>query len=156
MTDVPEDLTTVGRHHGNDPPTDTGQEVRSPQGPDPETLAAESTPALFQVVRTADPDRVQIRGHSPRAEISSPEEGVEEIGQYPTVNALRDALTETGIEGRTAVFEDTEADRVLTDSSVTPDHAWIGRPRFETITFFVDEGAADEYVRSLDAPSSSA
>ena len=65
-------------------------------------------------------------------------------------------MTLESVSTRTAVFEDTEADRVLTDSNVTPDHAWIGRPRFETITFFVDEGAADEYVRSLDAPSSSA
>ncbi len=155
MTDVPNDLTTVGRHRGNDPSTKTGQEVRSPEGPDPETKSAEPTPALFQVVRAADPDRVQVRVHSPRAEVSVPEDGPEDLGQYRTVDALRDGLMDADIDGRTAVFEDTEDDRILTDSDVTADHAWIGRPRFETITFFAREDAAAEYARGLDASSSS-
>lgn len=156
MTDVPDDLTSVGRHRGNDPPTETGQEVRSPDGPDPETKSAEPTPALFQVLRTADPDRVQVRAHSPRADVPSPEDDTEELGRPRTVDALRDALKNAEIDGSTAVFEDAEADRVLTDTSVTPDHAWIGRPRFETITFFADEDAASEYVRGLDASLPSA
>lgn len=155
MTDVPEDLTTVGRHHGNDPPAETGQEVRSPQGPDPETKSAEPTPALFQVVRASDPDRIQVRVYSPRAEVPAPEDGSEELGRHRTVDRLRDTLTDADIAGQSAVFEDVEAHRVLTDSQVTPDHAWIGRPRFETITFFADEDAAAEYVRGLDAPSPS-
>lgn len=155
MTDVPEDLTTVGQHQGNDPPTETGQEVRSPQGPDPATKSAEPTPALFQVVRASDPDRIQVRVHSPRTEVPSPEKGSDELGQHRTVDSLRDTLTDADIDGRTAVFEDAEDDRVLTDSQVTPDHAWIGRPRFETITFFADEDAAAEYVRGLDASSPS-
>lgn len=153
MTDVPDDLTAVGRHRGNNPSTETGQEVRSPEGPDPETKSAAPTPALFQVVRAADPDRVQVRVHSPRAEVSVPEDGPEELGQYRTVDALRDALTDADIDGRTTVFEDTADDRVLTDSNVTADHGWIGRPRFETITFFASDDAADEYVRGLDASS---
>lgn len=155
MTDVPDDLTSVGRHRGNDPLPDTGQEVRSPEGPDPDSKPATPSPALYQVVRASDPNRVQIRVHSPRADVSVPEDGPEEIGQYRTVNALRDALTGADIDGYTAVFEDTEADKVLTDSNVTPDHAWIGRPRYETITFFADADAADEYVASLDRPSAS-
>lgn len=156
MTDVPDDLTTVGRHRGNDPPTETGQEVRSPDGPNPETKSAEPTPALFQVVRATDPDRVQVRAHSPRADVPSPEDGPEELGRHRTLDALRDALTNAEIDGSTAVFEDAQADRVLTDTNVTPEHAWIGRPRFETITFFADEDAASEYVHGLDASSPSA
>ena len=151
MTDVPDDLTSVGRHRGNEPPTETGQEVRSPEGPDPETTPADPAPALFQVVRASDPDRVQVRVHSPRAEVPAPEEEFDEIGQYRTVDGLRDALTEAAIDGYWAVFEDAEADRVLTDAKVTPDHAWIGRPRFETTSFFADEDAADAYAHGLDA-----
>jgi hypothetical protein len=155
MTDVPDDLTSVGRHRGNEPPTETGQEVRSPEGPDPETTPADPSPALFQVLRASDPNLVQIRVHSPRAEVPAPEEEVDEIGQYRTVDGLRDALTEAEIDSDWAVFVDAEANRVLTDANVTPDHAWIGRPRFETITFFADEDAAAEYTRGLDASSPS-
>jgi hypothetical protein len=155
MTDVPDDLTDVGRHRGNDPPTDTGQEVRSPSGPDPDSTPADPAPALFQVVRAADPDRVQVRVHSPRADVPPPEDGPDELGQYRTVEALREALADAAIEGYTAVFEDAAADKVLTDADVTPDHAWIGQPRYETITFFADAAAADEYARGLDRPSPS-
>jgi len=108
-----------------------------------------------EVVRAADPDRVQVRVHSPRTEVSVPEDGPEDLGQYRTVDALRDALMDAEIDGRTTVFEDTKDHRILTDSDVTADHAWIGRPRFETITFFAREDAAVEYVRGLDASSPS-
>ena len=153
MTDVPDDLTSVGNHHGNEPPTETGQEVRSPSGPDPDSTPADPAPALFQLVRDTSPDRVQIRVHSPRADIPAPEDGPEELGQYRTVAALREALTDADIDGHTAVFEDGKAEKVLTDADVTTDHAWIGQPRYETITFFADADAAAEYANSLDGPS---
>jgi hypothetical protein len=153
MTDVPDDLTSVGRHHGNDPPTETGQEVRSPSGPPPDSTAAEPSPALFQLVRAADPDRVQIRVHSARADVPPPEEGPEELGQYRTVEALREALADADVDGHTAVFEDAEAEKVLTDAPVTPDHAWIGQPRYETVTFFADPDAAAAYASTLDRPA---
>lgn len=154
MTDIPDDLTSVGRHHGNEPPTDTGQEVRSPSGPDPDSTPAAPSPALFQVVRSADPDRIQIRVHSPRADVPSPEEGPEEMGQYRTVAALHEALADAEMEGYTGVFEDVKDEKVLTDANVTPDHAWIGQTRYETITLFADPDAADAYVSTLDPPSS--
>jgi hypothetical protein len=153
MTDIPDDLTSVGSHHGNEPPTETGQEVRSPSGPDPDSTPADPAPALFQLVRGSDPDRVQIRVHSPRADVPAPEDDLEELGQYRTVEALRDALSDAAIDGDTAVFEDAEAEKVRTDTDVTPDHAWIGQPRYETITFFADADAADEYASRLDRPS---
>lgn len=146
MSDIPDDLTSVGSHHGNEPPTETGQEVRSPSGPPPDSTPADPAPALFQVVRYPDPTRVQIRVHSPRADVPPPEDGPEELGQYRTVAALREALADAEIDGSTAVFEDAETDKVLTDADVTPDHAWIGQPRYETITFFADADAADAYV----------
>lgn len=147
MSDVPDDLTSVGRHHGNDPPTETGQEVRSPEGPDPESDPADPAPALFQLLRDADTDHVQIRVHSPRAEVPSPEDGPGELGQYRTVSALRDALDEASIEGETAVFEDAQTGKILTDTDVASDHAWIGQPRYKVITFFPTEEAANEYVQ---------
>jgi hypothetical protein len=153
MTDVPDDLTSVGRHHGNEPPTETGQEVRSPEGPDPDSKPATPAPALFQLVRQADVDRVQIRVHSARAQISPPEaEDTEELGQYRSVDDLRAALADVGLEGRTAIFEDAESETVLTDADVTPDHPWIGQPRYERITFVSDEGAVSDYVSGLDRP----
>jgi hypothetical protein len=153
MDDLPDDLTSVGRHHGNEPPTETGQEVRSPEGPDPDAQPATPAPALFQVVRRPDADRVQIRVHSARAALSPPEdEGTEEIGQYRSVDDLRAALADADIEGHTAVFEDAESETVLTDADVSPDHAWIGKPRYERITFLPDEGAVSDYVGGLDRP----
>jgi hypothetical protein len=154
MTDVPDDLTSVGSHHGNDPPTDTGQEVRSPSGPAPDSTPAAPSPALFQVVRSADPDRIQIRVHSPRADVPAPEEGPEEMGQYRTAAALREALADAEIDGYTGVFEDAEAEKVLTDANVTPDHAWIGQTRYPTITLFADPEAAEDYASNLDHPTS--
>lgn len=153
MSDVPDDLTSVGRHHGNDPPTETGQEVRSPEGPDPESDPADPAPALFQLLRDSDTDRIQIRVHSPRAEVPSPEEGPDELGQYRTVNALRDALDEASIGGRTAVFEDAQTGKMLTDSDVSSDHAWIGQPRYEVVTFFPDQESANEYMYDSDSSS---
>jgi len=153
MTDLPDDLTAVGRHRGNDAPTETGKEVRCPEGPPPDATPATPATALFQVVRRPDPDRIQIRIHSARAQISAPEhEETEEIGQYRSVDDLRAGLADVSIEGRTAVFEDAEADTVLTDTDVSPDHAWIGQPRYERITFVEDEGAASDYVSTLDRP----
>jgi len=153
MTDLPDDLTAVGRHRGHDAPTETGKEVRCPEGPPPDSTPATPAPALFQVVRQPEADRVQIRVHSARAQIPPPEdEGTDEIGQYRTVDALQSALANASIEGRTAIFEDAEADKVLTDTNVSADHAWIGRPRYERITFVADEGAASDYVSELDRP----
>ncbi|MFB6249406.1 MAG: hypothetical protein ABEL97_12630 [Salinibacter sp.] len=153
MDDLPDDLTSVGRHHGNEPPTDTGQEVRSPEGPDPDSTPATPAPALFQVVRRPDADRIQIRVHSARAQISPPEaEDTEEIGQYRSVDDLRAALSDADVDGRIAIFEDAESETVLTDTDVTPDHAWIGQPRYERITFVADEGDVSDYVGGLDRP----
>lgn len=153
MDDLPDDLTSVGSHQGNQPPTETGQEVRSPAGPDPDAKPASPAPALFQLLKDTANNRIQIRVHSARAEISPPaEEEVTEMGQYRSVEQLRDALHEASIEGRTAIFEDAEADKVLTDADVSATHPWIGQPRYERITFVADEAAVSEYVNGLDRP----
>jgi len=153
MSDLPDDLTAVGRHQGSDAPTETGKEVRCPEGPPPDSTPATPAPALFQLVRQPGADRLQIRVHSARAQIPAPEdEGPEELGQYRSVDDLREALADASIEGRTAIFEDAEADKVLTDTNVSADHAWIGQPRYERITFVKDEGAASEYLSTLDRP----
>lgn len=153
MADLPDDLTAVGRHRGNDPKPDTGQEVRSPEGPDPESNPATPAPALFQLVRNTTRDRVQVRVHSSRAEEPpAPDDNHAELGQYRSPDALRDALRDTSIEGRTAVFEDANSETVLTDDDITPDHAWIGQPRYERITFVADEDAVADYVSDLEYP----
>ncbi|PQJ33585.1 hypothetical protein BSZ35_02310 [Salinibacter sp. 10B] len=153
MDDLPDDLTSVGSHHGNQPPTETGQEVRSPSGPDPDSTPASPTPALFQLVRETDANRIQVRVHSARAQVSSPEaETIEEVGQYRTVDELRTALREAPIEGRIAIFEDAKTETVLTDDDATADHPWIGQPRYERITFVSDDAAVSNYVNSLDRP----
>jgi hypothetical protein len=153
MTDLPDDLTAVGHHRGNDAPTETGKEVRCPEGPPPDSSPATPATALFQLVHQTDADRLQIRVHSARAQISPPEdEDIEELGQYRSVEDLREALADASVEGRTAVFEDAETDNVLTDADVSPDHAWIGQPRYERITFVKDEGAASDYLSELDRP----
>lgn len=153
MDDLPDDLTSVGRHHGNDPPTETGQEVRSPEGPPPNSQPASPVPALFQLVRNSADNWLQIRLHSARAEVPSPEgDDTEEIGQYRSVEALRKALSDESIEHRTVIFEDTEEDKVLTETSVSADHSWIGLPRYERITFADDEAVSD-YIEGLDRSS---
>jgi hypothetical protein len=154
MDDLPDDLTSVGRHHGNEPPTETGQEVRSPDGPDPDSSPASPAPALFQLVRDTAQDRLQIRVHSARAEEppTPADADVEEIGQYRSVDALRAALADESIDGTIAVFEDAESETVLTDDDVTPNHTWIGQPRYERITFVADEGDISDYVGGLDYP----
>lgn len=154
MSDIPEDLTSVGTHHGNQPPTETGQEVRSPEGPDPSRTPSEPSPALFQVVRNSEEDWIQIRVHSPRAQVQAPDNGSEEVGQYRTVSALRTALETLSIGGQTAVFEDAEAEQVFTDSDVSPDHSWIGQPQYERITFVANDDAASAYLDRIDRPSS--
>jgi len=151
MPDVPDDLTSVGTDRGNDPPTETGQEVRSPDGPDPTTKPAAPSQALFQLLHDSATDRIQIRIHSPRAQVSAPnDEDTEELGQYRSVDALRDALSDLSIDGRTAIFEDASAGTVLTQNDVSPDHAWIGQPRYERVTFVPTEDDADDYVSTLD------
>jgi hypothetical protein len=154
MDDLPDDLTSVGRHHGNEPPTETGQEVRSPDGPDPDSSPAAPAPALFQLLRDTDRARLQVRVHTARTEDPPvPEaEGIEEVGQYRSVDALRAALEEAGLDGAPAVFEDAEAETVLAEDAVTADHAWIGQPRYERITVFADEGDRSDYVSGLDRP----
>ena len=149
MTDIPDDLTTVGIHHGNDPPPETGQTVRSPEGPDPSASDASPSRALFQVVRTPSENRLTVRAHSARAEVSAPEEG-EEVGTYRTEDALREALADEGVDGMGAVFEDAEANRVLVETDVTADHAWIGQLRYPTIAFFETVAEAEAFADARD------
>jgi len=153
MTDVPDDLPSVGRHHGNQPPEETGQTVSSPEGPDPSAGAARPTPALFQLTRPDD-GRLRLRAYSPRAEVPAPDDA-DEVGRHRTEEALREALAAEGIDGWTGVFEDAEADRVLTDE-VSSDHPWIGNPRYPTVTLFADADAAASYAeRATVTPDSS-
>ena len=153
MDDLPDDLTSVGSHQGNQPPTETGQEVRSPSGPDPDSTPATPAPALFQVIRDTEQDRIQIRVHSARAQVTAPDaDQIEEIGQYRSVDELRTALRDGTIEDRTAIFEDAKADKVLTHADVSADHPWIGQSRYERITFVPDETAVSDYVSELDRP----
>ncbi|PSQ95205.1 MAG: hypothetical protein BRD55_11860 [Bacteroidetes bacterium SW_9_63_38] len=154
MDDLPDDLPSVGRHRGNDPPTETGKEVRSPEGPAPDSSPASPAPALFQLIHAPDRDRLQIRVHSARTEEPPMPDAddVTEIGQYRSVDDLRTALREKSIEGRVAVFEDAESETVLTDEDVTPSHAWIGQPRYERITFVADAGDVSDYVSGLEYP----
>lgn len=151
MSDLPDDLTDVGVHRGNQPPTETGQTVRSPEGPDPMASDAQPSRALYQVVRTSTEPRLTLRVHSARAEVEEPEEG-EEVGQYRTTDVLREALSAEGIAGTVAVFEDAKADRVLVDADVTAEHAWIGQPRYPTIAFFETRGEAEAFAESHDRP----
>jgi len=145
MTDIPDDLTDVGAHHGNDPPPETGQTVRSPEGPDPSASEARPSPALFQLVRVPSENRLTVHAHSARAEVSAPDER-EEVGKYRTEEALREALADENIDGRVAVFEDAETDRRLVEADVTSDHAWIGQPRYPTIAVFESAEEAESFA----------
>lgn len=149
--ETPGDLTSVGKHHGNQPPTHTGQTVRSPEGPDPQGESAQSSAALFQLLRSADGDRVQLKTYSPRAVVSDPEGEDEELGQYRTVDALREGLENANIEGWTAVFADSETGQTIVEPDVSPDHSWIGNVRYQTVTFFADEDAATTYADKHDS-----
>ena len=151
MADIPEDLTNVGAHHGNDPPPETGQTVRSPEGPNPSASAARPSPALFQLVRSPSENRLTVHAHSARAEVSDPEDGEEEVGQYRTVEALREALADEHIDEMVVVFEDAEANRMLVESDVTADHAWIGQPRYRRIGFFESAEEAESFAAARDA-----
>jgi len=153
MSDLPDDLSDVGTHRGNQPPTETGQTVRSPEGPDPGTSDAQPSPALFQIVRKPNEGRLVLRMHSARVEEVEETEGDEELGRYRTEDAVRDGLSEVGIAGRVAVFEDAEADRVLVDADVTADHAWIGQPRFRVISFFDTREEADAFAEAHSRPT---
>lgn len=152
MADIPDDLTDVGVHHGNQPPSDTGQTVRSPTGPDPDATEAQPSPALFQLVRADAENRLTVHAHSARAEVSAPKGGTE-VGQYRTVDPLRDALEDEDVEGWAAVFEDVEANRVLVETNVTAQHAWIGQPRYSTITFFQTAEAATAFADAHERPT---
>lgn len=152
MTDIPSDLTDIGTHHGNQPPTETGQTVRSPEGPDPSTTDARPTSALFQVIRPPSEDRLTVQVHSARAEVSSPDEG-EEVDTHRTEEALRNALSDLEVDGWAAVFEDSEADHILVDTDVSTDHAWIGQPQYSTITFFADADAATTFAEEHERPT---
>lgn len=152
MADLPDDLTDIGVHRGNQLPTETGQTVRSPEGPDPRAADAEPSPALFQLIREPTGSRLTVRTHSARAEVEEPENGGE-LGQYRTTDALRDALSEAGIADAVAVFEDADANRVLVDADVTAEHAWIGQPRYSTIVFFETRDEAEAFADSHDYPT---
>lgn len=153
MSDLPDDLPAIGTHRGNAPPEELGQTVNSPDGPDPSAKPARPADALFQLVEAASAERLQIRVHSPRAQVNPPkDEGITELGQYRTVDALRTALDDASIDGWTGVFENPQAGRVLTDE-VTPHHAWIGADEYTTITLFPDAAAATDYTASLDLSS---
>lgn len=145
MEDIPDDLTDVGTHGGNQPPTETGQTVRAPTGPDPSAEEAQPVSALFQVIRDSSPQRLTVQTYSARTELSEPEEG-KQIGQYRTVESLRDALAQAGIDGWTAVFEEKDGDRFILSPDVTADHSWIGQPAYQRVTFFADEEDAHSYV----------
>lgn len=149
MTDIPDDLTDVGTHHGNEPPPETGQTVRSPEGPDPSASEARSSAALFQLVRFPSEHRLTVHAHSARAEVSPPDEG-EEVGKYRTDTALREALADENIDGMVAVFEDAETDRMLMEADVTADHAWIGQPHYPTISFFESADEAESFANTRD------
>jgi hypothetical protein len=135
MVDLPDDLPDVGAHRGKNPPEETGQTVRSPEGPDPSASRARSIEALFQVIRGPAHGRLVIRAHPARAEATAPETG-DEVGQFRTAAALRDALADVGLEEWVAVFEDAQADRMHVDDDVTAHHAWLGRARYSTVAFF--------------------
>lgn len=152
MSDIPDDLPSVGSHQGNQPPDETGQTVSSPEGPDPSASDAQPAETLFQLIDAASEGRLEIRTHPPRAQAAPPEGEAEEIGQYRTVEALRAALSEASIDGWTGVFKNPTADRVLTDD-VTPDHAWIGASEYDTIVLFSDADAASDFAASLDRSS---
>jgi len=152
MADLPEDLSGVGTHRGNDPAPETGQTVRSPTGPDPNATEAQPAPALFVVVQAASGDRLSIRAHSARADVSAPEDG-EEVGRYRTVEALRRGLAGVEMDADVAVFEDAEADRVLVEEDVSADHAWIGKPRYPRITLFQNSDAAHAFAEAHDRPT---
>lgn len=149
MTDIPDDLTDVGAHHGNEPPPETGQTVRSPEGPDPSESEAQPSPGLFQLIRPAAGDRLKVQVHSARAEVPAPEEG-EEVGRHRTVDALRTALAEEGVDEMAAVFEDADVDRLLVERNVTAEHVWIGQPRYPTITFFPSAEDAQAFADGHD------
>lgn len=153
MSELPDDLPSVGTHRGNQPPEETGQTVSSPEGPDPHAEAAQPADALFQLLSDASTDRLQIRVHSARTHVEPPaEDEMDEVGQYRTVQALREALDEIGLSGWTGVFENPDAGRVLTDE-VAPTHSWIGADEYPTITFFPDADAASEYAATLNLSS---
>lgn len=145
MADTPDDLTSVGTHHGNQPPDETGQTVRSPKGPDPNSTQAQASPALFQVVIDSSKNSVSVLTHSARAEVPSPDEA-DDVVQVHTVEALREALAEAGIDGWTAVFEEVDSAGVRVDPDASPDHVWIGQVRYPTITFFADPEDATAYA----------
>lgn len=153
MSEIPDDLPAVGTHRGNEPPEETGQTVSSPEGPDPHADTAQPADALFQLLSDTSADRFQIRVHSARTHVEPPEEaGVHEVGQYRTVDALREALREASIDGWTGVFENPDAGRVLVDE-VSPTHSWIGADEYPTITFFPDADRASDYAATLDLSS---
>ncbi len=152
MADLPEDLSDVGTHRGNDPKPETGQTVRSPTGPDPNANEAQPAAALFVMVRASSGDRLSIRAHSARAEVPAPDDG-DEVGRYRTVETLREALADAGIDGSVAVFEDVEANRVLVEEDVSADHAWIGQPRYPRITFFQDADEARAFAEAHERPA---
>lgn len=152
MADLPDDLSDVGTHRGNDPEPETGQTVRSPTGPDPNATEVQPSPALFQVVRRPSENRLTIQAHSAQAEVAAPDEG-EEAGRYRTVTALREALADEELDAYVAVFEDAKANRVIVDNDVGADHAWIGQPRYPKITFFEDPEAARTFADAHDRPT---
>lgn len=153
MSETPDDLPAVGTHRGNDAPEDLGQTISSPEGPDPSPGTARPADALFQLLSDSSGDRVQIRVYSARTHLDPPEEETfDEVGQYRTVDALREALDDIGISGWTGVFENPSAGRALT-AEVSPDHSWIGSAEYTTITFFPEADAASAHAATLDLSS---
>ena len=151
MADLPDDLSDVGTHRGNDPEPETGQTVRSPTGPDPNATEAQPALSLFVVVRAPSGKRLSIQAHSPQAEVAGPDEG-EEVGRYRTVEALREALADTEMDEYVAVFEDVEANRVLVEDDVSARHAWIGKLRYPRITLFQDAEEAGAFAEAHELP----
>ncbi|WP_232798069.1 hypothetical protein [Salinibacter altiplanensis] len=152
MAALPEDLSGVGTHRGNNPESETGQTVRSPTGPDPNATEAQPAPGLFLVVRAPSEERLSIQAHSAQAEVDGPDDG-DEVGRYRTVDALRAALADLEMSEYVAVFEDAEANRVLVEDDVSGQHAWIGTPRYPQITLFREAEKARAFAKAHEFPA---
>lgn len=156
MTDVPDDLTSEGTHRGNEPPSDTGRTVRSPEGPDPGSGSAKEAPALFQVMKAADGEPIRVRLHPPRRMVGTTDDGYEEIAQVYTPEDLRKALEDQAADQDAAVddyhivYESHDPAEVRTESAHLDDAA-LYRPTYDVATLFRSSEDASTYADSLQA-----
>ena len=158
MSDVPDDLTTEGRHRGASPSSDTGRTVRSPTGPDPGSGSAHKIPALFQVM-TADgdatADRIRIRTHPPRRVVDDVDDGFEEVAQTSTPDDLSDVLDELPDMKYYMVFETSGDDEteteVLVEERAALDHPWLFENRYDVVTLFPSSEDGAAYAEQVQA-----